>query len=76
MAIGSAPEIGTQFSVGVWSRKDMAEWRKLVGSDGQGGYATLAYPDPTTYHKYAKDFPQEPYTRVDVYTSDDLASNT
>ena len=70
MAIGSAPEIGTQFSVGVWSHKAMAEWRKSVGGDGQGGYATLSYPNPAIFQKYANDFPAVPYVSTSAVHSD------
>jgi hypothetical protein len=50
MAIGSAPEVGAEFS----SAKDFTSedavwewykiWREFVGDDLLGGYATLAYP--------------------------------
>ncbi len=46
MAIGSTPEIGTRFKNGnvrEWLDHEARIWRLMVGDDGLGGYATLAY---------------------------------
>lgn len=48
MAIGSDPEIGTTFRVGMSpdeARQWAVRWRALVGDDLLGGYGTLCYPD-------------------------------
>jgi hypothetical protein len=59
MAIGSAPEIGTKFRKGLWTREEANAWRAEIGDDGVGGYATLAYADR---QKYAvSEFPLVPY---------------
>lgn len=47
MAIGSTPEIGTTFKNGnvrEWLDHEARVWRLMVGDDGLGGYATLAFP--------------------------------
>lgn len=50
MAIGSAPEIGTKFKTGLdgWLDGEAQEWRKQVGGDLLGGFATLHYPRRNT----------------------------
>lgn len=60
MAIGSAPEIGTQF--GMWS--NMTEQQKQLwfrhmqqhwGADLMGGYATVEYPNTAKRKEYLND---------------------
>lgn len=57
MAIGSMPEYGTSFrevgseSLRDWLNGGCREWREMVGSDGLGGYATLAYPRVDWVHE-------------------------
>jgi len=60
MALGSAPEIGMRFRTGLWTAEEMRAWRKEVGSDLLGGYATLAYPNRLKYA--VSEFPLVPYT--------------
>lgn len=60
MSIGSAPEIGTTFNrLGDYpSWETLLEWhrawRRHVGDDLLGGYATLGYPDPERRRFYAE----------------------
>lgn len=46
MAIGSAPEIGLKYNVGLdgWLDGAAAAWRAEVGDNLLGGYAALYYP--------------------------------
>lgn len=51
------PEYGTSFrevgseSLRDWLNGGCREWREMVGSDGLGGYATLAYPRVDWVHE-------------------------
>lgn len=62
MAIGSAPEIGTRFKNGLWTRQESTAWHESVGPDGVGGYAKIAYADRTKY--LISEFPLVPYLEV------------
>lgn len=59
MSIGSAPEIGATFGLGV-KDFDFTHWRKVVGDDLMGGYGSVHMADPVRVARIHQEWLDNP----------------